>query len=88
MTVVEHGVNLGTAFDKAPVCNLREVLFLFIAQACARRVHVGAEVSTYVSKMGVKDAVRRFHIERDKAPTGTFLYDVVVAYIVADFRWR
>ena len=46
-----------------------EVLFRFIAQTCARREKVGAEMRIYISKKDVKDAFRRVHIEWDKAPT-------------------
>ncbi|CAN0398933.1 unnamed protein product, partial [Laminaria digitata] len=63
-----HGVNTDTDFDKAPVFDLGDVLFRFIAQSCARREQVGAEVPIYISKMDVKDAFRRIHIEWDEAP--------------------
>ncbi|MEP3733698.1 MAG: hypothetical protein ABJN02_17340 [Lentilitoribacter sp.] len=71
-----------TDFDKSPVCDLGEVLFRFIAQTCVHREQVGAEVPIYISKMDVKDAFRRGHIEWDKAPTFSY---VVGEHIVIDF---
>ena len=86
---VGAGVNTDTDFDKAPVCDLGDVLFRFIAQTCVRREQVGADVPIYISKMDVKDAFRRVHIEWEKAPIFSY---VVGEYIVIDFRlafgWR
>lgn len=86
---VGAGVNKDTDFDKAPVCDLGDVIFRFIAQTCARREQVGADVPIYISKMDVKDAFRRVHIEWEKAPIFSY---VVGEYIVIDFRlafgWR
>ena len=65
---VGHGVNTDTDFDKAPVCDLGDVLFRFIVQTCARREQVGAEVPIYISKMDVK-----VHIEWDKATTFSYV---------------
>ena len=77
------GVNTDTDLDKPPVRDLGDILYRFITQTCVCREQVGADVPIYISKMDVKDALRRAHIEWEKAPNFSF---VVVEYIVIDFR--
>lgn len=62
-------MNTDTDFDKAPMCDLGDVISRVIPQMRACREQVGAEVPIYFSKMDVKDASGGVHNGRDnKAP--------------------
>ena len=64
------------------MCDLGDVLVRFMAQTCARRQQVGAEVLSYTSTVDVKDALRQLPIERENAPMISY---VVTEYIVIEF---
>lgn len=89
----ENGENIGangdTWFENAPKSETGEVMPNIMRRICALRQAVGPAVPIYTSKLDVKDAFRRLHVEWDKAPT--FAY-VVGDFVVVDFRlpfgWR
>ena len=81
------GVNEDTAFEKAPKSETGGVMPAIWRRMCALREAVGPDVPIYTSKIDVKDAFRRLHVAREKAPTFAYM---VNDRMVVDFRfgWR